>query len=474
MARDLAHEVRLGESFFPPIHALLLQKVCMKRLIPRLLGREGSLHRQLAKGSIAGMLLKVSSVLLSLVLAVILARLLGPAQFGIYSYVLAIAALLAVPAQCGLSYLVLRETARAEARREWGLMRGVWRWANTATALLSLSLVVLGGVIAWLLSERMTQVQLFTLMGGLVLIPFLALGDLRGAALRGLKKVIQGQLPEKVLRPGFLVMLVMLVYVFTPNMNWDASMAMILNVAAAGAAFVVGAILFLRACPREAVSARPIYDHRGFLLSIGPMSVISSAQVLNQYTDILMLGIFLGAEEVGIYRIAMQSAVLIAFVMQAVNMAITPYFVSLHQNNDVERLRRLLLASSKIVIGLTFPMLLILIAFGEHLLNIFFGPSYAGGYHALVVLGLAQFLRAAMGPLVSLLSMTGHERAAMRGILVAAAVNIGCNLVLIPVLGMIGAAISVMLSTGLWALLLWLAVRRSLVTRESSAMLGKP
>lgn len=432
----------------------------MNRLVPKLLGREGSLHRQLARGSIYSLLLKIFSIFFSFLVAVVLARLLGPAQFGVYSYVLAIAALLAIPAQCGLAYLVLRETARADAANDLSRMRGVWRWANVGTLLLSLLIVCVGSGVAWMLSEKLTRIELLTFVAGLILVPLLALGDLRGAALRGLSHVIKGQLPEKVLRPAVLVFLIGATCLLFSGMEWDASVAMTLNVLAALIAFLVGAGLFIRARPRGFKSAIPTYDHRGFLASIGPMSVISSAYVLNQYTDLLVLGLFLGADQVGVYRVAMQVALLITFVMQAVNMAITPYYIRLHQSKEIDRLVKLLRICSRVVLVATLPLFLMVMIVGEDILIVLFGASYAGGYHSLIVLALAQFLRAGIGPIVTLLSMIGHERQAMDGILVATGVNIVSNLILVPSVGMIGAAVSVLLSTAVWVVIVRLSIRK--------------
>src|SRR5690606_26920922 len=71
----------------------------------------------------------------------------------------------------------------------------------------------------------------------------IALGNLRGAALRGLRHVLQGQMPEFILRPFFLIVLAF-VYISLPwSKSLSAADAMMLQVWAALAAFLIGAVL---------------------------------------------------------------------------------------------------------------------------------------------------------------------------------------------------------------------------------------
>lgn len=101
----------------------------------------------LIKASIGSAGLRVTSMLLSFLVGVLLARNLGPSGYGIYALVMAIIALLTVPTEFGLPSLVTREVAVARAEKDWGRIRGVLSWANTVVAILSLSL--LGVTAGW-------------------------------------------------------------------------------------------------------------------------------------------------------------------------------------------------------------------------------------------------------------------------------------------------------------------------------------
>jgi O-antigen/teichoic acid export membrane protein len=58
--------------------------------------------------------------------------------------------------------------------------------------------------------------------------------------------------------------------------------------------------------------------------------------------------------------------------------------------------------------------------------------------------------------------MTRHERDTAKGLAVSAILNVVLNLLLVPLLGIIGAAMATALSLITWNVLLWWAVRQRL------------
>lgn len=150
--------------------------------------KDQGLRGQLLRGGIGSIVVNVASTLLAVLVTVVLARALGPEQYGVYAYIFALVSLIAILAQFGLPNLVVRETAKAQAREQWGLMRGLWRWTSVTAGLIATVIAALAGIIAWIFADRFNALQLETLGFGLLLVPLIALGNLRGAALRGLEE----------------------------------------------------------------------------------------------------------------------------------------------------------------------------------------------------------------------------------------------------------------------------------------------
>ncbi|WP_051021862.1 hypothetical protein [Thioflavicoccus mobilis] len=87
--------------------------------------------------------------------------------------------------------------------------------------------------------------------------------NLRGAALRGLRHVVAGQLPETVSRPGLLIALCLIVLLALPAQTLTAATAMGLHALAAAIASGLGAWLLWRARPIElAGRPAPVYAPR--------------------------------------------------------------------------------------------------------------------------------------------------------------------------------------------------------------------
>src|SRR5690606_18212886 len=131
----------------------------------------------------------------------------------------AITTILATPAQVGLPQLIVRETAKAKAKQDWRLMAGVWIWGNQYVVTFSLLSAAVGLILIkasgeWLGTERGNALTI-----SLALIPLIALGNLRSASLRGLGNVISGQLPEHILRPTILVVLIVLFMIIPGTVN---------------------------------------------------------------------------------------------------------------------------------------------------------------------------------------------------------------------------------------------------------------
>ena len=417
------------------------------------------LRAQLLRGGIGSLSVKVANALLAFAVAVVLARLLGPEGYGVYSFALAIIMLTAVPGQVGVPQLVVRETAKAHRSGNYRLMRGLWRWSNLAVGGFScLALALVAGVI-WFTDIGGEGARIVTLAVGVPLIPIIALANVRSASLRGLRRVVQGQLPESIIRPAFLLFLVLVWGIWLAEDKFTPQMAMGFYVIAASFAFVAGAWLLHRKRPVE-MKEHPVpeYQSSAWRNAVIPLAMITGLQLINKHADVIILGIFGTDEEVGVYRAVTQVSMLIIFGFQALNQVFQPYYARAYKD-DKQSLQRLVTISSRLILVTAFfPALAIFIYSGE-LLRLAFGSAYEVGAFSLIILASGQFINASMGSLGPLLNMTGHERVTFFWVAWAAAVNVVLTVILVPFFGMEGAAAASTISLVLYNLVLWRAVR---------------
>ncbi len=418
---------------------------------------DGGLRTFLVRGVLGSGALKVAQALLSLVLAILLARILGPEGYGVYTFAFSLATVLAIPAQMGLPTLVVREMPRYHLNEEWGLLRGLLRRANQAVLGFTILLMLAAAVVLWLFGEA-DEAQRMTIAWALLLVPLIALGGLRSAALRGLHKVVQGQFSE-LLRPAFFVALTV-VALLTGALGPPQAMA--LHSLAAFLSFSVGVVLLLRVLPPAVRNAVPAYETRTWVKSILPLSLLAGMQVIDAQADILMLALFTTNEEVGIYRVAAQGAGLVAFTLTVVNMVIAPQISHQYHDGNMANLQRMVTWSSRAILITSLPVATAFIFFGAPILSVLFGVEYAAGSTALAILCLGQLVNVATGSVGYLLNMTGYEKDTVRVVMVTVFVNIVLNLALIPLFGIEGAASATALSLATRNILLYRQVRKRL------------
>lgn len=421
----------------------------------------------LLKNGVASLIIKMAGLALGLGVSAILARELGAKEFGNYTFVLALVSTLTIPAVLGLPQVVLRETAKYSHSQRWPLVKGVWRWATSVAVLSSLAIVVFVLVGERIFRAKFEQGMSGAVLWGMAFAPFLVLGMLRGSALRGLHKVVQGQLPESIVRPAALILLLG-AYGFVSSVQLTAAHAMFLTFLSAVVSFCFGAALLVSACPDEIKDAKIEYRVREWMVLIGPFALTSGFYTIVQYADLLIIGFFRANEDVGIYRIAAQFALLLNFGQQAVTSAISPQIVRLHEKGSAKELERLMVSGARYSVVFALALALGYVLFGMPLIRVFFGPDYEGAYWPLLILVFGQLINSGMGAVGVLLNMCGYERETTRGVMFSALVNLVLNFALVPYLGIYGAAIATAASMVSWNMLLSSACKSKLGLRISA------
>jgi O-antigen/teichoic acid export membrane protein len=94
-----------------------------------------------------------------------------------------------------------------------------------------------------------------------------------------------------------------------------------------------------------------------------------------------------------------------------------------------------------------------------------FGPDFRVGSSALVILAAGQFVNAAVGSVGYLLVMTEYHKIVLNITVLSAFLNIALNGILIPRLGILGAALATATSIITFNILSMLAVRKKLQIR---------
>jgi O-antigen/teichoic acid export membrane protein len=165
------------------------------------------------------------------------------------------------------------------------------------------------------------------------------------------------------------------------------------------------------------------------------------------WSDILVMGMFRPAAEVGIYAIASRLATGVSMPTDSLGASLAPSFSSLTGRGDTEGLRRLFHTSTRWIFLLSSFAGLGLVLAGHPILGIF-GHEFQVGYAALCLLAGGQMVTALFGANGTLITMTGHPRVNLANSIVLGVGNLGLNLLLVPRYGPLGAASAAAIS---WA-----------------------
>ena len=398
------------------------------------------LKSELKKVISGTLMVRVFSVSATFLTSVLLARTLGAEGFGLYSFVYALIMLVALPCQIGIPVLLVRETAKLESEKSWSKMKGLWFWSGKTILMISaLSCVTV--FLFQLIKGDGDENQFLTYVFGVLLIPLISLGNCRAAALRGLRKIVKGQLPDAVVRPGFY--LIFLTALWCADYANSASLAMGLNVVSAIIGFIVGGYLLVASSPSQIAKVEADYsDSKKWMASSLPLALIGGLQVLSGQTGIILLGLIHEESEAGIYKVAVSIATVMAFGLQIINMIVSPYAARFYHSGELSRLQKIATLGAVVGMSVSIPIFLLVLLAGEDFLSMIYGAGFAMAASPLLILAFGQLVNTFFGSTGTILNMTGNEKVAAKWFGVSAVFNVIASVILIPFYGVVGGIIA--------------------------------
>ncbi len=413
-----------------------------------------------ARGAIGSFIVKILGAAIAFGLHILLARLLGVTQYGIYIYALTWLNVLAILCLLGFHTSLVRFIAAYKAQEKWGLLRGIVRRSTQFVVIFSLLISGIGGIVVWFLRSRVGQDEAATFGVALILLPVLVLVRLREASLRALKRVVRSELPFRITRPLLLAAALSGLYLYL-RQPLQATQAMVINLIAVFAALVIGTVWLVKELPEQVRDAQPVYAEKEWLKVSLPLLLVAGMYLILKHTDIIMLGAIRGSDEAGIYSAASRVSDLVVFGLMAINAILAPMVSELYHTDRKQQLQQIITLAARVIFVFTLIISIILIIFGKFILSLF-GLEFVAAFAPLLILLVGQIINALAGSVGLIMIMTGHQNQAGAIIAVSAAVNIILNALLIPLMGLVGAAISTAFTMALWNITMLIYVQRRL------------
>lgn len=379
------------------------------------------------------------------------ARLFGVEAFGLFMLGLGVYQFLELVASLGLVQGIVRQAAifrhRGDRERLHGLVRAGRGLTLLAGSLLGFGLLLGAAPLAGAFREPLLGDVLRTFA---LALPFGAAAGVLASYTTAFETTRYLILTRELAQPGaFLVGLGLCA-------GLDCGLP---DVALAWGLAALGAFLlihgFLRVLLTPHPTTRGASEWAGLLRSSWPLWLASLSGFALLWTDTFLLGYFRTAEEVGVYRAAVQTALLLSLPLTALNAIFSPMIAALHHAGELDKLARLFKTTARWSLSLTAPGFLLVALYGQAILTLF-GETFAQGQVPLLILAGAQLISAATGSVGFALIMSGRTISYLRGDFALVGVNLLLNLVLIPRWGALGAAWATGLSVaGVNLLRLW-------------------
>ncbi|MFA6073346.1 MAG: flippase [Candidatus Woesearchaeota archaeon] len=176
------------------------------------------------------------------------------------------------------------------------------------------------------------------------------------------------------------------------------------------------------------------------------VSLSSVSWMILTQTDTLMLTYFKGTEAVGLYQVAVPLASISFYIINALSFVAFPMISELLARKKIKEIGAGLSIFYKYIFFLIFPIALVLFSFASLAITILFGAKYLGAVVALQILAIGGIFSAIALFNGSVLSALGKAKLSAKIMGLAALTNFILNLIFIPLLGIVGAAISTMIA----------------------------
>ncbi len=388
---------------------------------------------------------------------ILVARYLGPADFGIISAAVAMVTFCGAMGTLGIAVGVTRFVAfHGSSDQEPGIRNTVmnaWVMVTLAGLLLSIAIVVLAPQISRRLTHSETAVHILRIFA--VSIPFITGTNIGLGVMRGMKTA-------RLLAFGTDVL---------PNLGRLMGAAVVVTVGFGASGIAVSNVLvrilmlfvtaylvvcsgFVKKFLRNTSSSLVQLVKTSLPLTFGVIG-----KVMRQQADILIVGVLGGPAMMGLYAVVVSFPRLLLFCQTATNRMLMPYVAELHGSNDISGVGDLFKVSAKWNLVFVLPPFAYLTYAGPELVGFLFGKDYVGAGQALRFLLPGVLINASTGSFGEMLQGMGKMKHFTYVMVFQTLSHIILITAFVPLWGLDGAAagrgIALGLSAVLGCLILW-------------------
>jgi O-antigen/teichoic acid export membrane protein len=419
--------------------------------------RSDSRLAQLVAGKV--FLVRVANAMLALVSQVLLARWMGSFEFGIFIYAWTWVLMIGALSDIGLSSAARRFVPEYTESKAFDKLRGFLSGSRWLAFAIATAIGGAGALGVMLLEPWLDNFVVIPLYLACVMIPIYGLVQVQAGIAQSYDWPNLAFLPFYIIRTSAIIILMGIAWL--AGAPTDAPTAMYISIITIYGV-TIGQLYVLDRRLKKKVPAGPkTYEPKIWLATSLPIFAVEGLYLLLTYVDILALEHFRSPDEVAVYYAAARLLAIVAFVYFAIAGATTHKFTQYHVSGDRERLASFFRETIKWTFWPSLAICVAILVCGKPLLRLF-GAGFDAGYDVMFILAIGMLARAAVGPAERLLIMLGDRKQCMAIYALAFVVNLALCFVLIPRLGIEGAAASISTALVVESIWLYFVVRRRL------------
>ncbi len=370
---------------------------------------------------------------------ILLARLMGVKGYGEYSVIITALNFVVVMSLFGLDTSVLRFLPSYLQKKDYAAAHGFLRFSYRLISVLAV--ICATGVFVFLLSNSKKYNIGFSeaVFWSVLVVPFLVFVNQASSVLRALQKVKASLLPAYFLLP--VGMGLGWGYYYFSHQKLPVDAAMMINLMVTIIVFIYIYRKVTSGVNKMIPVADPKPERKLWMMVSLTVLLTSLLNLLIKQSDILFVSYFLGNTAAGKYSAAAKMATLVALGLSIIDYVYVPKIAALWESHKLIGLQKLIREASKQILVITIPISIVLIVGGKWLLGLF-GHAFEASYVPLVILVCGQMINSLTGMVGGVLMMTGHQRVFFLFYFLSFVIQASLNFILIPSLGIIGAAIA--------------------------------
>lgn len=411
---------------------------------------------------------RVAGAVLGISLQIALARSFGAESLGVFFLVMAVASVLSVVCTLGYPMLVAKVVAESSERGNVAWLTEFLRSARRDVLIASSLAALLAGIIVLFVPSFSTNLRI-GLMIGVLTVPVAALFRLNSALANAHRYFLTGFFPELIGRPFLLLLATIAMVQLIAGTTIIAVIAVNFALVCCVSAWQYSRLGAMQSTvdgatdppPPRSIGSLATGKAQTALWRRDALQLSIAAVFMAVFADlsVLMASVFLEKTDLGIFGTCLRVSFFVAFAIQAIHQICFRDLADALQQENRTALRTSIARGNVIALTTSIVALVAISLFATPILNLL-GPEFVEGRICLIVLMLAQILRASAGPATQILALTGHGQSTIPIYLISVLLLGALGMALIPTHGINGAAVAVVSATAFWSYGLMLLANR--------------